>query len=53
MPQQCAQAPHDGETETETVVPLARFVTYLMIFVEDRGKLIGGNADPGVPDFHA
>src|SRR6516162_4110096 len=51
--QQVRQALHDGEAESETLAALARRIVELMELLENRLKLLFGNADPGIPDLDA
>src|SRR6201981_415127 len=51
--QQVCQALDDGETEAEALAALARRIVELMELLEDRLKLLFGNADPGIPDLDA
>ena len=51
--QQVSQALYDGETEAEALAALARRIVELMKLLEDRLKLLFGDADPGVPDLDA
>ena len=50
---QVRQALHDGEAEAETLAALARWIVELMELLENRLKLLFGNADPGIPDLDA
>src|SRR5271168_2162505 len=51
--QQVRQALDNGEAETEAFAVLARRILELMKLLEDRLKLLFGDADPGVPDLDA
>src|SRR5271170_1366762 len=51
--QQVRQALDNGEAETEAFAVLARRIVELMKLLEDRLKLLFGDADPGVPDLDA
>ncbi len=53
MAQQVYQALHDGETEAEATVVLAGRIIELMKFLEDRVKLLRGDAGAGVPNLDA
>ena len=53
MAQQVCQPLDDGETEAEAFAALARRIVDLMKLLEDRLKLLFGDADPGVPDLDA
>ncbi len=53
MTKQHAQPMHDRETQTQTAASFPGGVVELVVLVEDRLKLVIGNADSGVPDFDA
>ncbi len=52
-PSRLGQALHDGETEAEALAALARRIVELMELLENRLKLLFGDADAGVPDLDA
>ena len=53
MAEQITQALHDGETQAKAAASLTRGIVELMVFLEDRLKLIFGNADSSVADLDA
>src|SRR5580704_5442655 len=53
MAQKVPQALHDGETEAEATASLAGGIAELMVLLENRLKLLVGDADSRVPDLDA
>src|SRR4051794_34688671 len=51
--QQISQALNDGKAKAKAMAPFPRGVIDLMVFLEDRLKFPGGDADPGIPDVDA
>ena len=53
MAKQGRQTLNDGEPEPEAATSLASGIVELMIFAEDRLKIMLGYADAGIPDLDA
>src|ERR1700691_3173697 len=53
MTEQNAQALHNGETEAQPAIALARRVVELMILAKNCAKFLGRNANAGIPHFYA
>ena len=52
-PSRSRQPLHDGQAETQPAAAFARRVVELVVLLEDRLKLLVGNADAGIPDLDA
>ena len=50
-PSRVREALNDGQSKTEAETALAGGITELMIFAEDRLKILLGNADAGIPNL--
>src|ERR1700730_10006364 len=53
MTKKISQALHDGETEAEPAAAFARGIIDLIVFPEDRLKLLVRDTDSCVPDLNA
>jgi hypothetical protein len=53
MAQQIGETLHDRETEPDALAAFASRIVELMKLFENRRKLLGRNADAGVPHFDA
>jgi hypothetical protein len=51
MAQQLGQTLHDRETETDALAALAGLIVELMKLLENCRKLVGRDADAGIPDL--
>src|SRR5205085_3952939 len=53
VPQQFCQTLHDREAEADALAALAGRIVELMKLLEDRRKLLGRDANAGIPDLDA